>query len=83
MKKSLTPEFGGGNPVTHYAEGSLMPILIGKIMCKRVPERAPLLLKPLLWGVFDAVSSRMIAPRLDTNREYVRASRTAGLTAGV
>ena len=61
--------------VTHYAEGSLMPILMSKIMCKRVPERAPLLLKPLLWGVFDAVSSRMIAPRLDTHREYVRPSR--------
>jgi len=65
---------------THYAEGSLMPILIGKIMCKRVPERAPLLLKPLLWSVFDAVSCRMIAPRLNTNREYLetRLSKSEG-----
>lgn len=66
------------NSVTHYAEGSLAPVLLGKVICKRVPEGAPLLLKPLLWSVFDAVSCRMIAPRLETHREYVRLSRIQG-----
>ncbi|KAF9652406.1 thioredoxin-like protein [Thelephora ganbajun] len=56
---------------THYAEGSLMPILISKVICRMVPERAPLLLKPFLWSVFDAVSRRMVAPRLETHREYI------------
>jgi len=56
---------------THYAEGSLMPIILSKIICKRVPERAPLLLKPLLRGVFDAVSCRMVVPRLETHREHL------------
>lgn len=56
---------------THYAEGSLMPILIGKMICQRVPEKAPLLLKPFLRSVFDAVGRRMIDPRLETHREYI------------
>ena len=62
------------NSVTHYAEGSLMPILLTKVMCRRIPERAPLLLKPLLWSVFEAVSCRMVAPRLEIHRDQVGAS---------
>jgi len=56
---------------THYAEGSLMPILINKLICTIVPERAPLLLKPFLRSIFEAVSRRMVAPRLKTHLEYV------------
>jgi len=65
---------------THYAEGTLMPILFNKMICKMVPERAPLFLKPFLWCVFDAVSRRMVAPRLETNREYIetRLSKSKG-----
>jgi glutathione S-transferase len=61
---------------THYAEGSLMPILITKLVCTIVPERAPLLLKPFLWGVFEAVSRRMLAPRLKTHMEYIETQLT-------
>lgn len=67
-----------GDSVTHYAEGSLMPIFVHKLVCTIVPERAPLLLKPFLWGIFEAVSRRMIMPRLETHMKYVRASRGSG-----
>jgi len=40
-----------------------------------VPGKAPLLLKPFLWGVFEAVSRRLFAPRLETHKEYVCNSR--------
>jgi len=65
---------------THYAEGSLMPIIINKLVCKIIPERAPLLLKPFLWGVFEAVSRRVFAPRLETHMKYVemRLGKTGG-----
>jgi hypothetical protein len=77
-RKGWNANLWTAGPVTHYAEGSLMPILITKLVCTIVPERAPLLLKPFLWGVFEAVSRRMLAPRLKTHMEYVCGSRTPG-----
>lgn len=65
-----------GTSVSHYAEGSLMPLLLNKIVYRIIPERAPVLLKPFLSCVFDALSHRLVAPRLRTHREYVRASRS-------
>jgi len=55
----------------HFAEGSLMPVLVNKFICTIVPEKAPLLLKPILWSVFEAVSRRVVAPRLETHLKYV------------
>lgn len=56
---------------THYAEGSLMPILLSKIIYRMIPERAPVLLKPFLWCIFDALSRRLVTPQLRTHREYI------------
>ncbi|KAF9788595.1 thioredoxin-like protein [Thelephora terrestris] len=56
---------------THYAEGSLMPILLSKIIYRMIPERAPVLLKPFLWCIFDALSHRLVTPQLRTHREYI------------
>jgi len=72
-QREALPESAQVNDIyfTHYAEGSLMPILINKYICTIVPERAPFLLKPFLWGVFEAVSRRMIAPRLETHVKYI------------
>jgi len=66
---------------SHYAEGSLMPILINKVLCTMVPGKAPLLLKPFLWGVFEAVGRRLFAPRLETHKEYIeiQLSKTDGV----
>ena len=49
-----------------------MPILTANVVCEILPEGAPLLLRPFLWSIFDAVSRRMVAPRLRTHMEYVR-----------
>jgi len=49
-----------------------MPVLSARIICSILPEGAPLLLKPLLWCIFDAVNRRMVTPRLETHMEYVR-----------
>jgi len=52
-----------------------MPILTTKVVYTLIPERAPLLLKPFLWAIFEAVNCRMVAPRLETHKTYVRTSR--------
>lgn len=66
--------------ITHYAEGSLMPILLNRIMYRMIPAKAPVFLKPFLWCVFDALSHGMITPRLRTHREYLemRLSKSEG-----
>lgn len=72
-QRGLLPESAQIDDIyfTHYAEGSLMPILLNKIVNKMIPEKAPIFLKPFLWCVFDAISHRMVAPRLRTHREYL------------
>lgn len=59
--------------VTHYAEASLMPMLVNKLIFRIIPSRAPFFLRPLLNGVFSTVSSKLLDPRLKTHAKLVRA----------
>ncbi len=56
---------------THYAEASLMPVLVNKLVFRIVPERAPFLLRPLLRGVFSMLTTRMVDPRLKLHATMV------------
>lgn len=58
---------------THYAEGSLMPTLAFKFTFSMIPEKAPILLKPFLKGIFDALNNRLTLPRLRIHAEFVEA----------
>lgn len=48
-----------------------MPILSFKMLFCMIPEKAPILLKSFLRGIFDALNRRMIHPRLRTHSEFV------------
>ncbi|KZS97064.1 thioredoxin-like protein [Sistotremastrum niveocremeum HHB9708] len=56
---------------THYAEGSLMPILVNQLIFTIVPERAPFFLRPLLWLVFGQLRAKLTEPRLRENAAWI------------
>ncbi|CDO73681.1 hypothetical protein BN946_scf185015.g9 [Trametes cinnabarina] len=69
---------------THYAEASLMPMLVNKLIFTIIPERSPFFLRPLLKGVFSTISAKMLTPRLKTHAEMIEnhLSKTSGFFAG-
>lgn len=48
----------------HYAEGSAMTNLLLKLVFSRLPERAPLLMRPLVKGVSSRAEGSFIDPRI-------------------
>ncbi|KAI0032597.1 thioredoxin-like protein [Vararia minispora EC-137] len=54
---------------SHYAEGSLMPLVVNKFVFGIVPGRAPFLLRPLVRNVMNMLVSQMVDPRL---KEHIR-----------
>jgi hypothetical protein len=62
----------------HYSEGTLMPILVNKLIFGVIPSRSPFLIRPLVSGIFGQLNKMLITPSMKTNCEYVSwaASRT-------
>jgi hypothetical protein len=58
-------------PVTHYAEGSLMPILVQKLIFDYIPKKAPFLIRPLLKTVFAQVNKLLVDPQITRNLTMV------------
>ncbi|KAG7097632.1 hypothetical protein E1B28_004964 [Marasmius oreades] len=56
---------------THYAEGSIMPVLIQKLIFTLIPQRSPWLVRWLLNGVFGKVSSLLVEPELKKHSDLV------------
>lgn len=54
----------------HYSEGSAMPLLVMKLVFTKIPDRAPLILKPLMKKVFAAVSAQLTDPQLKAHGEF-------------
>jgi glutathione S-transferase len=48
----------------HYAEGSLMPLLVMGLVFSQLPNQSPWLIKPLAKGISSTVQQRFIQPRL-------------------
>lgn len=57
--------------VTHYAEGSLMPVVINKLVFSHIPRQSPALLRPLVKSVFSAIEKKMLIPQLKAHCELV------------
>ncbi len=55
----------------HYAEGSLMPLLVMKLVLGEVGKRAPLLIRPLAGLIVGGVNQAFIGPQLDLHLGYV------------
>jgi glutathione S-transferase len=49
----------------HYAEGSLMPLLVMQLVFSQLPKQSPWLIKPVAKGISDTVSKRFLTPQIN------------------
>ncbi len=55
----------------HYAEGSLMPPLLIKLIFDQMEEKSPLLLHPVVRAISQPVRSSFLDPQIKTNLDYL------------
>lgn len=55
----------------HYAEGSLMPLLVMQLVFSQIPKQSPLLIKPLAKGISDTVSKRLLTPQISQHLNFI------------
>ncbi|MFT3925782.1 MAG: glutathione S-transferase [Myxococcales bacterium] len=56
----------------HYAEGSLMPLLVMKLVLSKVPQKpTPLLLRPAAWLIVEGVERAWTRPQLALQLGFV------------
>lgn len=55
----------------HYAEGSIMPLLVMRLIFGQLPKQAPKLMRPLMRGVESNVMKRFLGPQLDLHLDYI------------
>ena len=55
----------------HYAEGSLMPLLVMQLVMNTVPKQVPWLIKPVAEKITAGVKSNFIQPRLRDHIAYL------------
>ncbi|KAL0565577.1 hypothetical protein V5O48_016444 [Marasmius crinis-equi] len=56
---------------THYAEGSIMPTVVQKLIFGMIPDRSPFLLRGLLRGVFGKITEMVVNPEMKKHSELV------------
>lgn len=61
----------------HYAEGSAMTNLLLKLVFSRLPERAPMLVRPVVKGVSRAAETGFIDPRIAEHAKWWNTSLAA------
>jgi len=73
--KAVPPEFGFVDNLyfAHYAEGSLMPVLVQKIIFDMVPKRAPFLVRPIVNKVFAQLNKLLVEPEIKKHLTMIEA----------
>ncbi|KAF6766062.1 glutathione S-transferase [Ephemerocybe angulata] len=56
---------------THYAEGSVAPNLIQRLLRVEVPKKVPFVVRPLINAVFGKVDASLTAPDLEKHGKYI------------
>jgi len=56
---------------THYAEGTVMPLLVNKIIFGMLPKQVPFFIRPVASMISGAASSRFLDPRINLHAEYI------------
>ncbi len=67
---SGTPEARRWTYWLHYAEGSAMTPLLLKLIFSVVPQRSPLLIRPIAKGISKKVGAAMIDPQIASHLAY-------------
>jgi glutathione S-transferase len=57
----------------HYAEGSLMPPLLIKLIFDKMEERSPFFLRPVVNAISQPVRTSFIEPQITTHLDYLEA----------
>jgi glutathione S-transferase len=55
----------------HYAEGSMMPLLVMKLIFGVIPQRSPALIRPIARGIASNVEKNFLGPNMKTHLEYI------------
>ena len=55
----------------HYAEGSLMPLLVMGLIMSFIPKRSPALIRPIARGIVASVNKGYLGPNLKTHLAFV------------
>lgn len=55
----------------HYAEGSLMPLLVMQLVMSNVPQHVPFLIKPVAKKIIAGVKAGFIQPRLKDHVQFL------------
>ena len=69
--KSGTPERLRYTYFLHYAEGSLMPFLLMKLVFGELPKRAPGLIRPVARALMGGAQTGFVDPELKTHLDYL------------
>ncbi len=56
---------------THFAEGSLMPPLLARLLFATAAEKAPFLVRPILKGVSKAVNKAYLGPTIEAALDLI------------
>lgn len=57
----------------HYAEGSLMPLLVMTLVFRTVPKKMPWWLKPIAKGICQGVQQQFLQPQIQRHGEFIEA----------
>lgn len=55
----------------HYAEGSLMPLLVMQLVMSQVPKHAPVLVRPVAKKISDGVKKNFVGERLSDHIAFL------------
>src|SRR5512140_2745689 len=66
-----TPEYRLYRYFLHYAEGSLMPFLLLKLVFNKLTTDTPFLVRPIAKAIASTVGSRFIDPNLTTHMTFL------------
>jgi glutathione S-transferase len=55
----------------HYAEGSLMPFLVMKLVCNKVRSDSPLLIRPIARAIAGQVSKQFLDPNVANHLAFL------------
>jgi glutathione S-transferase len=73
-----TPEFLRYRYWLHYAEGSLMPPLLLKLVFDEIEKKSPLLVRPVAKGISAQVKKLLITPNLRQHLDFLEAELAEG-----
>lgn len=66
-----TPEMMRYTYWMHYAEGSMMPLLVMKLIFSVIPRRSPAIIRPIAKAIVANVEKNFLGPNLRTHLDYI------------